>query len=243
MSSNDDSSSSDMESEEEYDVLLPPHRHRKRFSLIEISTRDFVRKIMIFESRCSVLPSSWEVEFNLWKGSRFENFTISVTLRRIDSGLIPLQGYVLTYLSNFDDKVCPIPYTMEGEVPFFERADSIAQREVIKTFLVNKHYRCLFMNGSETLRYDMLLIKTQFLIIGCCCQKNRKGPVAGVLTSSYFTSTDNKEGAGEFFDVEVDISSRVNQQPVRSTTWVQRRQVCGYSRQRNTKQNLNSRTN
>ncbi|GBN99413.1 hypothetical protein AVEN_64310-1 [Araneus ventricosus] len=168
MSTNDDSSSSDMESEEDNEEILPPHRHRKRFSIVEISSRNFVRKIMTFETRCAMLPSSWEVEINLLKGAEFENFIISVTLRRMDSGQIPLEGFVVAYLSNFDDKVCPIPYSINGEVPYFERIDSDATREVTETFLVNDHFGCLFMDDDETLLHDMLLVQTQFLVRGCC---------------------------------------------------------------------------
>ncbi|GBM52055.1 hypothetical protein AVEN_23289-1 [Araneus ventricosus] len=57
---------------------------------------------------------------------------------------------------------------------------------------------------------------------------------------SYFTPTDNREGAGETYDSEADLSSGVHQQPERPTAWLQRRQVYGYSHQRATKQNSNS---
>ncbi|GBL89045.1 hypothetical protein AVEN_4872-1 [Araneus ventricosus] len=68
-------------------------------------------------------------------------------------------------------------------------------------------------------------------------QERRKRPVAGLLSSSYFTLTDNREGIGETYDSEADLSSGVHQQPERPTAWLQRRQVCGYSHQRATKKN------
>ncbi|GBO11738.1 hypothetical protein AVEN_94211-1, partial [Araneus ventricosus] len=52
-----------------------------------------------------------------------------------------------------------------------------------------------------------------------------------------FTLTDNREGVGETYDSEADLSSGVHQQPERPTAWLQRRQVCGYSHQRATKKN------
>ncbi|GBN17544.1 hypothetical protein AVEN_17867-1 [Araneus ventricosus] len=66
--------------------------------------------------------------------------------------------------------------------------------------------------------------------------ERRKRPAAGLLLSSYYTPTDNREGAGETYDSEADLSSGVHQQPERPTAWLQRRQVCGYSHQRATKQ-------
>ncbi|GBM16990.1 hypothetical protein AVEN_133270-1 [Araneus ventricosus] len=70
--------------------------------------------------------------------------------------------------------------------------------------------------------------------------ERRKRTAAGLLLSSYFTSTDNREGAGETFDSVADLSSGVQQQPERPTAWLQRRQVCGYSHERATKLNSNS---
>ncbi|GBM45300.1 hypothetical protein AVEN_69170-1 [Araneus ventricosus] len=69
--------------------------------------------------------------------------------------------------------------------------------------------------------------------------ERRKRPAASLLLSSYFTLTYNREGAGETHDLEADLSSGVHQQPERPTAWLQRRQVCGYSHQRATKQNSN----
>ncbi|GBN99001.1 hypothetical protein AVEN_79559-1 [Araneus ventricosus] len=66
--------------------------------------------------------------------------------------------------------------------------------------------------------------------------ERRKRPAAGLLLSSYFTFTDNREGAGETYDSEADLSSGVHQQPERPTVGLQRRQICGYSHQRATKQ-------
>ncbi|GBO08353.1 hypothetical protein AVEN_113780-1 [Araneus ventricosus] len=57
----------------------------------------------------------------------------------------------------------------------------------------------------------------------------QKGPAAGLLLSSYLTLTHNREGVGETYDSEADLSSGVHQQPERPTAWLQRRQVCGYS--------------
>ncbi|GBN68473.1 hypothetical protein AVEN_129650-1 [Araneus ventricosus] len=70
--------------------------------------------------------------------------------------------------------------------------------------------------------------------------ERRKRPAAGVLLSSYFTPTDNREGAGETYDSEVDISSEGHQQNERPTAWLQRRQDCGCSHQRATKKYSNS---
>ncbi|GBL99498.1 hypothetical protein AVEN_68783-1 [Araneus ventricosus] len=70
--------------------------------------------------------------------------------------------------------------------------------------------------------------------------ERRNRPAAGVLLSSYFTPTDNREGAGETYDSEADLSSRAHQQPERPIAWLQRRKVCGYSHQRANKQNSNS---
>ncbi|GBM95202.1 hypothetical protein AVEN_113987-1 [Araneus ventricosus] len=70
--------------------------------------------------------------------------------------------------------------------------------------------------------------------------ERRKRPAAGLLVSSYFAPTDNREGAEETYDSETDLSSGVHQQPERPTAWLQRSQVCGYSHQRATKQNSNS---
>ncbi|GBM21839.1 hypothetical protein AVEN_32833-1 [Araneus ventricosus] len=70
--------------------------------------------------------------------------------------------------------------------------------------------------------------------------ERRKIPAAGLLLSSYFTPTDNREGVGETDDSEADISFGVHQQPERPTAWLQIGQVCGYSNQRATKQNSNS---
>ncbi|GBN09662.1 hypothetical protein AVEN_33501-1, partial [Araneus ventricosus] len=67
----------------------------------------------------------------------------------------------------------------------------------------------------------------------------RKGPAPGFLISSYFTPVYNREGAGDTYDSDAGISSGVHQQPERPTAWLQGRQVCGYSYQRATKQNLN----
>ncbi|GBM31782.1 hypothetical protein AVEN_56890-1 [Araneus ventricosus] len=61
--------------------------------------------------------------------------------------------------------------------------------------------------------------------------ERRKRPAASLLLSSYFTLTDNREGAGETYDSEADLSSGVHQQSERPTAWLQRRQVCGYSHQ------------
>ncbi|GBO40545.1 hypothetical protein AVEN_44948-1 [Araneus ventricosus] len=70
--------------------------------------------------------------------------------------------------------------------------------------------------------------------------ERRKRQEAGLLLSSYFTSTDDRECAGETYDSEADISFGVHQQPEQPTSWLQRRQVCGYSHQPATKQNSNS---
>ncbi|GBN93339.1 hypothetical protein AVEN_67366-1 [Araneus ventricosus] len=43
--------------------------------------------------------------------------------------------------------------------------------------------------------------------------ERRKRPEADLLLSSYFTPTDNREGAGETYDSEADLSSGVHQQP------------------------------
>ncbi|GBN24757.1 hypothetical protein AVEN_86963-1 [Araneus ventricosus] len=51
--------------------------------------------------------------------------------------------------------------------------------------------------------------------------ERRKRPAAGLLLSSYFTPTDNREGAGETYDSEADLSSGVHQQPERQTAWQQ----------------------
>ncbi|GBM41740.1 hypothetical protein AVEN_173136-1 [Araneus ventricosus] len=67
--------------------------------------------------------------------------------------------------------------------------------------------------------------------------ERRKRPEADLLLSSYFTPTDNREGAGETYVSEADLPSGVHQQPEQPTAWFQRRQVCGYSHQRATKQN------
>ncbi|GBN22063.1 hypothetical protein AVEN_186299-1 [Araneus ventricosus] len=49
--------------------------------------------------------------------------------------------------------------------------------------------------------------------------ERRKRPAAGLLLLSYFTPTDNREGAGETYDSEADLSSGVHQQPERQTAW------------------------
>ncbi|GBN66508.1 hypothetical protein AVEN_263541-1 [Araneus ventricosus] len=49
--------------------------------------------------------------------------------------------------------------------------------------------------------------------------ERRKRPAAGLLLSSYFTPTDNREGAGETYDSEADLSSGVHLQPERQTAW------------------------
>ncbi|GBO05228.1 hypothetical protein AVEN_149814-1 [Araneus ventricosus] len=54
--------------------------------------------------------------------------------------------------------------------------------------------------------------------------ERRKRPAAGLLLSSYFSPSDNREGAGEAYDSEADLSSGVHQQPERPTAWLQRSQ-------------------
>ncbi|GBL72909.1 hypothetical protein AVEN_128097-1 [Araneus ventricosus] len=80
----------------------------------------------------------------------------------------------------------------------------------------------------------------KFVMTSVQACKRRKRPAAGLLLSSYFTPIDNREGAGETYNSEADISSGVHQQPERPTAWLQRRQIGGYSHQRATKQNSNS---
>ncbi|GBM91587.1 hypothetical protein AVEN_164194-1 [Araneus ventricosus] len=65
----------------------------------------------------------------------------------------------------------------------------------------------------------------------------QKGGKHQRLASSYRSISLLPSGAGETYDSEADISSGVHQQPERLTTWVQRRQICGYSHQRATKKN------
>ncbi|KAF8795418.1 hypothetical protein HNY73_003268 [Argiope bruennichi] len=168
MSSNDESSSTDMESEEDRSEFASHHRHKKRFSLVEISTRYLVTKIMRFRTRCSILPSSWEVEINLEKDNWFENFTISITLKRTDSGRFPIEGFLQVFLSNFEDKVCPVSYCIYQKMPYFETLESNGTREATVKWPVSEHYKCLFLEGSQMFQHDMLLIKTLLSVRSCC---------------------------------------------------------------------------
>ncbi|GBN94395.1 hypothetical protein AVEN_260102-1, partial [Araneus ventricosus] len=47
--------------------------------------------------------------------------------------------------------------------------------------------------------------------------ERRKRPATGLLLSSYFTLADNREGVGETYDLEADLSSGVHQQTERPT--------------------------
>ncbi|GBN06739.1 hypothetical protein AVEN_266950-1 [Araneus ventricosus] len=70
--------------------------------------------------------------------------------------------------------------------------------------------------------------------------ERRKRPAAGLLLSSYYTPTDNREGAGETYNSEVGISSEGHQQNERPTAWLQRRHESGCSHQRATKKYSNN---
>ncbi|GBM19654.1 hypothetical protein AVEN_199832-1 [Araneus ventricosus] len=127
----------------------------------------------------------------------------------------------------------------------FKKEKAKYKRHIKQAMDIGWRKICSAASHRYAKQYKTVFTEISFLITNPIRDKRRpkekrKRSASVLLISFYFTPACNKEGAGEIYDSETDISSGVHKQPEKLTTWRQRKQVCGYSHQRANKQNSNS---
>ncbi|GBN93561.1 hypothetical protein AVEN_254615-1 [Araneus ventricosus] len=126
--------------------------------------------------------SSWEIVVTLRKDSLFDNFRMSVNLKRIDAGMRRLKVALQIWLMDINGKTCPESYRLKCKL----RGHETTRKRFILSSPSMCSYKCFLQEDRVTFPRNILVAKYTFKASGCHRRKNKK-----VMSES--SSPDSKD--------------------------------------------------